>query len=1011
MRTRYNLPVCLIILMLFSSTMLSAQQDTIAGIPVNYDESRIGSYHLPDPLVFKNGKAVVNEAEWTSKRRPEIVALFENEQFGKVPARPARKAVPFDPGTPAFNGKAVRKQVTLYFTEDTATHKADLLIYTPAKATKPVPLFLMISFMPNSLTVDDPDIRPGFIWNRERERVPVQLHDGRRFGSLDVEKFIAAGIGVATIYYGDIEPDFADGISHGVRGHFLREGEKWPAPDEWGTISAWAWGLGYVIDYLEKDKDVDAKKIALHGVSRLGKTVLWAGALDERFGMIIASCSGEGGAALSMRDYGETIAHMVAPSRYFYQFCGNRAKYVDDPHTSPIDAHMLLSLIAPRPLLLQTGSTDRWSDPKGEFLAAVAAEPVYHLFRKKGLETKVMPDSEVAILHDMGYYMHTGGHGTLPGDFDVYIAFMRKHFLQVDAAIATTTAQLPPNFGPEYNQITQKDELTRVFISPVRVLWTSDSSEVMIKNSEVLLKPGNSQSDMSRTTRFCSMTTTDTDTASILLDYGKELHGGLQLVMGGSSRREPSLVRIRFGESVGEANSNTYNSDWLMGFSTDDHAKRDIIMEIPRSGLIEIGNTGFRFVRIDLLQTGTTINLKEARAILRYRDIPYLGSFKSSNPRLDSIWMTGAYTTHLNMQEYLWDGIKRDRLVWLGDFHPELKAINAVFGYNEVVPRSLDLATQQYPLPQWMNGMSSYSMWYLIIHYDWYMQNGDLDFLNRHREYIVGLIDLINSKIAEDGTETLSPFRFLDWPSTPNEEGVEAGYRALLSWALSDAQKLCEVLGERRSADVAAGAARKLNRKTLPHNNLKQAAALMAVAGMMDPLKASEEVIAVDGAKRFSTFYGLYMLDALTMAGMQDEALKIVSDYWGGMLDMGATTFWEDFNMEWMENSARIDQFTPAGMNDIHGDFGDYCYPSYRHSLCHGWSSGVTAWLTENILGIRVVEPGCKVIEVKPYLGNLEWAEGSFPTPHGVVKVRHERLPNGKIESKIDAPAGIRIIR
>lgn len=576
-------------------------------------------------------------------------------------------------------------------------------------------------------------------------------------------------------------------------------------------------------------------------------------------------------------------------------------------------------------------------------------------------------------------------------------------------AIATTTAQLPPNFGPEYNQITQKDEITRVFISPIRVMWTSDTSGELVKNSEVLLEPGNSQSDMSRTTRFCSMTTTLTDTASILLDYGKELHGGLQLVMGGSSRREPSLVRIRFGESVGEANSNTYNSDWLMGFSTDDHAKRDIIMEIPRSGLIEIGNTGFRFVRIDLLQSGATINLKEARAILRYRDIPYFGSFKSSNPRLDSIWITGAYTTHLNMQEYLWDGIKRDRLVWLGDFHPELKAIHAVFGYNEVVPRSLNLACEQYPLPQWMNGMSSYSMWYLIIHHDWYMQNGDLDFLNSHREYIVGLIDLINGKIAEDGSETLSPSRFLDWPSTPNKEGVEAGYRALLAWALRDAEKLCQVLGESRSAAVAAEAALKLNKKIMPHNDLKQAAALMAVAGTLDPVKASEEVIAVDGAKRFSTFYGLYMLDALSLAGMQDEALQIISDYWGGMLDMGATTFWEDFNIEWMENSARIDQFTPEGMNDIHGDFGDYCYPSFRHSLCHGWSSGVTAWLTENVLGIRVLEPGCKVIEVKPYLGDLEWAEGSFPTPYGTVKVKHTKLANGKIETVVDAPKEIRI--
>ena len=568
--------------------------------------------------------------------------------------------------------------------------------------------------------------------------------------------------------------------------------------------------------------------------------------------------------------------------------------------------------------------------------------------------------------------------------------------------------QLPPVFGPEYNNITRKDELTRVFISPLRVMWTSDTA--LVKNEMVLLKPGNSQSDMSRVTKFCSIKSTETDTSSILLDYGKELHGGLQLVMGGSSRREPSKVRIRFGESVGEANSTTYNSDWLMGFSTDDHAKRDIIMEIPRSGLIEIGNTGFRFVRIDLLQPNTTINLKETRAILRYRDIPYQGSFKSSNARLDSIWLTGAYTTHLNMQEYLWDGIKRDRLVWLGDFHPELATITKVFGYNEVVPRSLDLACEQYPLPNWMNGMSSYSMWYLIIHHDWYMQNADIDFLKKHKDYIVGLIDLINSKIGEDGSEDLSRFRFLDWPSTPNKEGVEAGYRALMVWSLKDASVLCDILGEMEAKAQCFVAIEKLNKTIKNHNNLKQAAALMAVAGILDPLKACNEVVAVDGAKRFSTFYGLYMLDALSMAGKYDMALEIISDYWGGMLDMGATSFWEDFNIEWMENSARLDEFTPEGMNDIHGSFGAYCYPSYRHSLCHGWSSGVTAWLTENVLGITINEAGCKTLKIEPHLGNLKWVEGTFPTPVGIVKVKHTRLANGEIETVVDAPEGIKII-
>jgi len=427
----------IVLLPLIHSGMMSGQQqDTIAGIPVNYDESKTGTWQLPDPLMLKNGEAVTTTKEWMEKRRPEIVRLYETMQFGKSPDRVRRDADLFDPGTPVFGGRAVRKQVTLYFTEDTARHKADMVIYLPAEAKGPVPLFLMISFLPNALTVDDPGLAPGYFWNREGERVPVQLQKGgTRMRSLDVVKFISQGMGVATLYYGDIEPDFPAGIQRGVRGHFLPEGEQWPAPDEWGTISAWAWGLSYAMDYLESDPDIDAAKVALHGVSRLGKTVLWAGALDQRFGMIIAGCSGEGGAALSRRDYGETIAHMTAPSRYFYQFCGNRVRYADDPQSSPIDAHMLLSLIAPRPLLLQTGYSDGWSDPRGEFLAAVAAEPVYHLFGKRGLETTVMPVPGEPILQDLGYYMHAGGHGTLPGDYDVFIEFMRKHFFTVDPKI------------------------------------------------------------------------------------------------------------------------------------------------------------------------------------------------------------------------------------------------------------------------------------------------------------------------------------------------------------------------------------------------------------------------------------------------------------------------------------------------------------------------------------------------------------------------------------------------
>jgi hypothetical protein len=415
-------------------------------------------------------------------------------------------------------------------------------------------------------------------------------------------------------------------------------------------------------------------------------------------------------------------------------------------------------------------------------------------------------------------------------------------------------------------------------------------------------------------------------------------------------------------------------------------------------------------VRVDLLENDRSITLKEARAILRFRNIPYLGSFKSNDERLNRIWMTAAWTVHLNMQEYLWDGIKRDRIVWLGDMHPEVMTLKSVFGKNPVVPESLDLACGQYPLPQWMNGMSAYSFWYLIIQKEWYFHFGDLEFLNRHKDYIIGLINLIATKIKANGDETFGP-KFLDWPSTPNQPGVESGYRALLVWALKDAADLCKVLKEPEAADICKQSIEKIILQKKDPNGLKQAAALMAIAGTMDAGKACEEYVSVGGAKGFSTFYGYYMLQALSMAGQYQTALDVIRNYWGGMLDMGATTFWEDFNLDWTENVTRIDELPVEGKKDIHGDFGDYCYPGYRLSLCHGWSSGPAAWLSEHVLGVKILEPGCKKISINPHMGDLQWVEGTFPTPYGVIWVRHEKQADGKVKTKIRAPRQVKIIK
>lgn len=398
-------------------------RDTIAGIPVNYFEDNAGAYTLPDPLQLRNGKKVTDAATWINKRRPEIVHLFEQYQFGKAPGKPADMHFNlFDKGTPVLNGKAIRKQVTIYFTDD-SSKSMDLLIYLPAGA-KSAPVLLNISFAPNSQAVDDSGVKRTMIWTRDGRRIPA---GGSPFRKFDVQKFIDNGIGVALVYYGDIEPDFPTGIQYGIRSHYLTGGKKL-ANDEWGAIAAWAWGLSRAMDYFETDPDIDVKCVAVTGASRLGKTALWAGASDQRFAMVIASVSGEGGAALSRRNFGETVAHITDTSRYFYQFAPNYHSYSNKLNKLPMDAHMLISLIAPRPLLLQTGSTDYWSDPKGEFLAAIAAEPVYGLFGKKGPGTGVFPKpGDTTMLNTLGYFMHDGGHGVFPGDYDIFIKYILKY--------------------------------------------------------------------------------------------------------------------------------------------------------------------------------------------------------------------------------------------------------------------------------------------------------------------------------------------------------------------------------------------------------------------------------------------------------------------------------------------------------------------------------------------------------------------------------------------------------
>ncbi|WP_340112942.1 hypothetical protein [Maribellus mangrovi] len=568
----------------------------------------------------------------------------------------------------------------------------------------------------------------------------------------------------------------------------------------------------------------------------------------------------------------------------------------------------------------------------------------------------------------------------------------------------TGMAQLPPVFKNQDPGKVRSTSLVRKNLTPERIVWSSDTTGNYIRNAESLLNPSTGQADLSFGEFFTIQNDEETQ-HGIILDFGREIQGGIEIVTTRGNLSPAGKVRIRFGESVAETMCDVGENG-----ATNDHAMRDFEVTLPTMGRLEVGESGFRFVRVDLVGPNAKILIKEISASFRYRDIPYLGSFASNDEQLNNIWMTGAYTVHLNMNEYLLDGIKRDRLVWAGDMHPEMMTINSVFGYNDVVPKSLDFARDQYPLPNWMNDISSYSMWWILLQQEWYKSQGDFEYLAKQEEYLVGILNQLAKHIDEDGKETLDGMRFLDWPSSENEAAIHAGLQSMMVMSFEAGAELCSLLDIPETREMCLQSIEKLKKHIPDMAGSKQAAALLAMSGLISPEKANSEVLAKDGVHKMSTFYGYYMLIARAMAGDYQGAIDNIREYWGAMLDLGATTFWEDFDISWMENAARIDELVPEGKVNVHATYGGYCYEGYRHSFCHGWASGPTAWLTQYVLGINVVETGCKTIKISPHLGDLEWVKGTYPTPMGILSVEHKKMPDGSVQTKYTEPDGVKII-
>lgn len=473
-----------------------------------------------------------------------------------------------------------------------------------------------------------------------------------------------------------------------------------------------------------------------------------------------------------------------------------------------------------------------------------------------------------------------------------------------------------------------------------------------------------------------------TECSSILLDFGQEICGGIRMLICNFTNL-PVKLRITFGESISEALSSIGEKN-----STNDHSVRDY--EIITTNLcdIETGQTGFRYVKITKLTEKPVIRFKNIYAVSNYSVNVNECKFISDDLLINNIFETAARTVDLCVQNgYVWDGIKRDRLVWIGDLYPEYISLSCLHKNLKEIKNSLIFVKEQTKLPSWMNNIPMYSMWWLIILYEYCFKQNDFIFLKKNKKYIFELTKQILDNINENG-ETTFKTNFLDWPTSKSEDEIK-GVHALTIICLENVVKIYEYLEMDSSHIKHKLDLLKANKQKVL--NKKQVAALLAYANKQYDADTLQFLTANNSAG-FSTFMSYFILSVIFECGGKDESINLMKEYYGSMLKFGATSFFEDFDISWVENSFGIDSLPIEGKTDLHGDFGNYCYDGFRHSLCHGWSAGVIAFIVEKIIGIKVLEAGCKKILIKPYMGQLNYIKYRYPILKGYIDVELRKI-------------------